>query len=89
MLLPSCAARSAARGLAGASEEQRALAGVVRERCCPLELLARLVETAELRQQVAPNGRQQVVSAQRGLLTERVDGGCKVADGRADGSPFQ
>ena len=45
----------------GAIEQQRPLARVARERGRALELRARLVEAAELREKVAAHARQQVV----------------------------
>ena len=46
----------------GTLEEQFAFARVSRERCRALELRARLVEAAELGEEVAAHARQQVVS---------------------------
>ena len=56
-----------------AREEQRALARVARERGGALELRPRLVDAAELREQVAAHARQQVVVPQRRLVGQRVD----------------
>ena len=52
---------------AGAGQQQLALARVARERRRALELGARLVEAAELGQQVAAHARQQVVARERRL----------------------
>ncbi len=60
--------RSATRS--SSTARSRAFCG---ERGGALELRARLVVAAELREQVAAHGRQQVVAAQRRLASERVD----------------
>src|SRR5438067_767594 len=58
---------------AGALEEQFALAEVARERRRPLELRARLVETAEPGEEVAAHARQEVVALERRLRGQRID----------------
>src|SRR6267378_803688 len=64
----SCA--GSARG--SALEQQRALAGVARERCCPLELGPRFLDAAELGEEIAPHGGQQMIIRECGLGQERV-----------------
>src|SRR5438067_12034541 len=56
-----------------AIEEQLAFAGVARERCRALELDTRLVETAELGQEIAAHARQEVVGLEQRLGGQRVD----------------
>jgi hypothetical protein len=56
----------------GTLAEQRALAGVARERCSALELRAGLVEAAELSEEVTAHAGHEVVAPERGLLRERI-----------------
>src|SRR5260370_38197181 len=58
---------------AGAIEEELALARVTRERCRALELRARLVVAAELGEEVAAHGRQEVISPESRLGDEGID----------------
>src|SRR5258708_7315845 len=57
----------------GAVEEELALARVARERGRALELSARLVEAAELGEEVAAHGGQKVVAPENRLGGERID----------------
>src|SRR5216684_6111528 len=66
-------ARHPLRGaFCGSSLQELALANVLCQRCGTFELGARLPRTAELPQEVAADGRQQVVRRERGLVDERV-----------------
>src|SRR5204862_547668 len=55
------------RARGGALEQQLALPSVSGERCRALELVTRLVEAAELREQVAAHARQEVVALEQRL----------------------
>src|SRR5437870_2143862 len=61
------------RARGGALEQQLALPSVSGERCRALELVTRLVQAAELREQVAAHARQEVVALERRLRGQRID----------------
>src|SRR6266851_3231342 len=75
-VLSRCAARpdplSSGPQRGRALEQQLPLAPVARERCGPLDLGPRLLEAAELGQQITAHARQQVIAPQRRLRSERV-----------------
>jgi hypothetical protein len=56
-----------------ARKQQLALAVVVAQVGCASELLARLYQPPQADEQVAAHAGQQVVAAQRGLISERID----------------
>src|SRR5262249_12069211 len=58
---------------AGAAQEEIPLASITRESRRALELRARLGRSAELREEVAANGRQEGIRLKRRLLRARID----------------
>src|SRR5262245_26215651 len=62
-----------ARLFGGAGEEEAALAVVAREGGGALELAARLVATAEPREEIAAHARQEVVAGEAAVAAQRVD----------------
>src|SRR5262249_36688706 len=56
-----------------AREKQLSLAGILRQRSRAFEVLASVIRASELREKITPDAREQVVSAQRGFVGERID----------------